>query len=221
MQNTGPVVRTNESALATNKVLRNTYMLLAMTLLFSAAMAVVSMVLNLPSSISMVAFFGALALVWFVLPRVYDSAAGIYVVFAFTGLLGLAIGPTVQHYLNYPNGSQIVATAMGGTGTIFLGLSAYVLTTRKDFSFMGGFLFVGLLVAIVAMIANIFLQLPILSIALSAAIIMIMSGFILYDTSRILNGGETNYVRATVSLFLNIYNIFQNLLFLIGMGGDD
>jgi len=221
MQNTGPVVRTSESVLATNKVLRNTYMLLSMTLLFSAAMAGVSMMLNLGFGVSMGASIAAIALVWFVLPKMYDSAAGIYVVFAFTGLLGLGIGPTIQHYLNYPGGAQLVATALGGTGTIFLGLSAYVLTTKKDFSFMGGFLFVGLIVAVVAMVANMFLQIPMLSVALSAVVILIMSGFILFDTSRIVNGGETNYVRATVGLFLNIYNIFQNLLFLLGMGGDE
>ena len=221
MQSTGPIVRTSESALATNKVLRNTYMLLAMTLLFSASMAGVSMFFDLGRGVGMGAFIAAIVLIWFVLPRVEDSSAGIYVVFAFTGLLGLAIGPTVEYYLNYPNGSQIVAVAMGGTGTIFLGLSAYVLTTKKDFSFLGGFMFVGLLVAIVAMIANMFLQIPVLSVAISAAVILIMSGFILFDTSRIINGGETNYLRATVSLFLNIYNIFQNLLFLVGMGGDD
>jgi len=220
MQTSGPIVRTSESALATNKVLRNTYMLLAMTLLFSAAMAGVSMFFDLGRGVGMGAFIAAIVLIWFVLPRVENSSAGIYVVFAFTGLLGLAIGPTVEYYLNYPNGSQIVATALGGTGTIFLGLSAYVLTTRKDFSFLGGFLMVGFLVAIVAMIANMFLQIPVLSIALSAAIILIMSGFILFDTSRIINGGETNYIRATVSLFLNIYNIFQNLLFLLGMADD-
>ena len=154
MQTSGPIVRTSESALATNKVLRNTYMLLAMTLLFSAAMAGVSMFFDLGRGVGMGAFIAAIVLIWFVLPRVENSSAGIYVVFAFTGLLGLAIGPTVEYYLNYPNGSQIVATALGGTGTIFLGLSAYVLTTRKDFSFLGGFLMVGFLVAIVAMIAN-------------------------------------------------------------------
>jgi len=178
------------------------------------------MALNLGGGVGMAAFFGALALLIFVLPRVENSSAGIYVVFAFTGLLGLAIGPTVERYLNYPNGSQIVATAMGGTGTIFLGLSAYVLTTKKDFSFLGGFLMVGFLVALVAIIANIFLQIPVLSIAISAAVILIMSGFILFDTSRIINGGETNYIRATVGLFLSIFNIFQHLLFLIGMGDD-
>ena len=220
MQTSGPIVRSQESALSTNKVLRNTYMLLAMTLLFCAAMAGVAMMFNLGRGVGMGAFIAAIVLIMFVLPKVENSSAGIYVVFAFTGLLGIAIGPTVEYYLNYPNGSQLVATAMGGTGAIFLGLSAYVLTTKKDFSFMGGFLAVGFVVALVAMIANIFLQIPALQVALSAAIIVIMSGFILYDTSRIITGGETNYLRATVSLFLNIYNIFHNLLFLLGMGDD-
>jgi len=221
MQNTGPIVRTNESALASNKVLRNTYMLLSMTLLFSGAMAGVSMLLNLPYTVSMVCSLAAIGLVWFVLPRVENSSAGIYVVFAFTGLLGLGLGPMLENYLRLPNGSQLIATAMGGTGAIFLGLSAYVLTTKKDFSFLGGFLFVGLIVVFAAAIASMFLQIPALQMAVSAGIILVMSGLILFDTSRILNGGETNYIRATVSLFLNIYNIFTSLLYLLGMGGDD
>jgi len=220
MQTTGPVVRTSESALATNKVLRNTYMLLAMTLLFSAAMAGISMFLNLPRGASMACSFGAIALIWFVLPRTENSSAGIWVVFAFTGLLGLGLGPMLESYLALPNGSQLIATAMGGTGTIFLGLSAYVLTTRKDFSFMAGFLFVGFMVVLVAAIASMFLAIPALSMAVSAGIILIMSGFILYDTSRIINGGETNYIRATTGLYLNIYNIFTSLLMLLGMSDD-
>lgn len=221
MQTSGPIVRTPESVLSTNKVLRNTYALLAMTLLFCAAMAGVSMMLNLGRGVGLGAMLAAFGILMFVMPKVENSSAGIYAVFAFTGLLGLSIGPTIEAYLSIPNGSQIVATAMGGTGTIFLALSAYVLTTRKDFSFMGGFLMVGFMVAFVAMIANIFLQIPMLSVALSAAIVLIMSGFILFDTSRIIHGGETNYIRATVSMFLNIYNLFQGLLMLVGMGGDD
>ncbi len=141
--------------------------------------------------------------------------------FAFTGLLGFGLGPTLSHYLSLPGGSQIVMTAMGGTGVIFLALSGYALTTRKDFSFMGGFLIVGLLVALVAMVANIFLAIPALSLALSAAIIMLFSGFILYDTGRMVNGGETNYIHATVGLYLNILNIFTSLLHLLGAFGDD
>ena len=164
---------------------------------------------------------GALALLWLVLPKTSNSSAGLGVVFAFTGLLGFGLGPLIGHYLSLPGGSHIVMTAMGGTGVIFLSLSGYALTTRRDFSFMGGFLFVGLMVALVAMVANIFLAIPALSLALSAAIIMLFSGFILYDTGRMVNGGETNYIHATVSLYLSILNIFTSLLHLLGALGDD
>jgi len=215
-----PNTTTSTRALETNKVLRNTYMLLSMTLLFSAAMATVSILLNVPPTVAMISTFAAIGLVWFVLPRVDESAAGIWVVFGFTGLLGIGLGPMLQSYLSLSNGSTLVATAMGGTGAIFLALSAYVLTTKKDFSFMGGFLMVGLIVVFGAAIANLFLSIPALSVALSAGIILLMSGFILFDTSRILNGGETNYVRATVSMFLNIYNIFTSLLHLLGIMDD-
>lgn len=220
MANTTPLPRSTESALATNKVLRNTYSLLSMTLLFSAAMAAVSIFLNIPHTVAFMCSIAAIGLVWFVLPRVENSSAGIGVVFAFTGLLGIGLGPMLSSYLSLSNGPQLVATAMGGTGAIFLALSAYVLTTKKDFSFMGGFLMVGLIVVFGAAIVNIFTQMPALSLAVSAGIILLMSGFILFDTSRIINGGETNYVRATVSLFLNIYNIFTSLLHLLGMADD-
>ena len=208
-------------ALSTNKVLKNTYTLLAMTLLFSALTAGVSVVMSVPPIMSMVSSIAAIALMWFVLPRTEDSAAGIGVVFAITGLLGFGLGPMLSMYLALPNGPQLIATAMGGTGMIFLALSAYVTITRKDFSFLGGFLMVGLLVAFGAMILNLFLQIPAMHLALSAAIIVIMSGFILFDTSRIVNGGETNYVRATIGLYLNIYNIFVSLLQILGIMGSD
>ncbi len=150
------------------------------------------------------------------------SAAGICVVFAITGLLGFGLGPILNHYMSLSNGPELIATSLGGTGVIFLALSGYVLTTKRDFSFMGGFLMVGIIVAVLAMVANIFLQIPALSLALSAAIILIMSGFILFDTSRIIHGGETNYINATVSLYLSLYNIFVSLLHLLGIfGGDD
>ena len=191
-----------------------------MTLLFSAAMAGVSMLLNIPHSIAFVASLVAIGLVWFVLPRVEESSMGIAVVFAFTGLLGLSLGPMLQSYLALANGPTMVATALGGTGAIFLGLSGYVLTTKKDFSYMGGFLFVGLIVVFGAAILNLFLGIPALSLAVSSGIILVMSGLILFDTSRIINGGETNYVRATVSLFLNIYNIFTSLLHILGIMDD-
>lgn len=211
-----------DAVVSTNKVLRNTYALLSMTLLFSAATAGISMAMGLPYGVGMIASLAALALLWFVLPRTENSSAGLVVVFAFTGLLGLGLGPILSHYLAVPGGSKIVMTAMGGTGAIFLGLSGYALTTRRDFSFMGGFLFVGLIVAIVAMVANLFMGIPALSLALSAVIVLLMSGLILFDTSRIIHGGETNYLRATVSLYLSIYNIFTSLLHLLGaFGGDE
>ncbi|KPK41076.1 MAG: hypothetical protein AMJ69_00195, partial [Gammaproteobacteria bacterium SG8_47] len=138
------------------------------------------------------------------------------------GLLGFGLGPMLSAYLSLANGPQIIATAFAGTGVIFLGLSGYVLTTRRDFSFLGGFLFVGFLVILGAALLNIFVAIPALSLAISAAIVLIMSGFILYDTSRIIHGGETNYVLATVSLYLNIYNLFISLLHILGaLGGDE
>ena len=219
MQTTSPITR--EGALATNKVLRNTYSLLSMTLLFSALMAGISMLLAVPPMVSMISSIAAIGLLWFVLPKVEESAAGIGVVFLVTGLLGFGLGPMLSQYVALPNGPSIIATAMGGTGAIFLGLSGYVLTTRKDFSFMGGFLFVGLIVVFGALLVNMFTQIPALSLAISGGIIMIMSGFILFDTSRIINGGETNYVRATVSLFISIFNIFTSLLHILGAFSDD
>lgn len=221
-QNLHAVAQRRESALATNKLIRNTYTLLSMTLLFSALTAGISMTLQMPPMVSLVTFGGALLLIWLVLPRVAQSAAGVGVVFAITGLLGFGLGPTLNYYLAMSNGSQVVGLALGGTGVIFLGLSGYALTTRKDFSFLGGFLMTGFLVVLLAALANIFLAIPALSLAVSAAVIMIMSGFILYDTSRMINGGETNYILATIGLYLAIYNIFISLLHLLGMlSGDD
>ncbi len=207
--------RSEAAALSTNKVLRSTYRLLSMTLLFSALMAGLSMALSLPPAVGMISSLGALGLIWLVLPRTENSAAGIGVVFGIAGLLGLGLSPMLQYYLAIPGGPQIVATALGGTGIIFLGLSAYVATTRRDFSFMGGFLFVGLMVVLVGMIANIFLEIPAMSLAISAIMVLLMSGLILFDTSRIVNGGETNYIRATVALYLDIYNLFIHLLQLL------
>jgi modulator of FtsH protease len=164
----------------------------------------------------------AFLLMWLVLPKTSNSGAGIGVVFAITGLMGFALGPIISMYMGLPNGSQIVGTAFGGTAAIFLGLSGYALVSRRDFSFLGGFLFTGMIVVLLAAIGNIFFAIPALSLAVSAAVIFIMSGFILYDTSRMVNGGETNYIHATVSLYLSIFNIFVHLLHLLGvMGGDD
>jgi len=223
MREVQPVIaRSSESVLATNKLIRNTYTLLSMTLLFSALTAGISMVMQLPMMVYMISFGGSILLLWLVLPRTANSAAGIGVVFAITGLMGLGLGPVLNVYAGLPNGPQIIATAMGGTGTIFLALSGYALTTRRDFSFMGGFLFAGLIIALVAILANIFLNIPALSLAISAVVIFIMAGFILFDTSRMIHGGIDNYILATVSLYLSIYNIFIHLLHLLGaLGGDD
>ena len=205
----------------TNRVLRNTYMLLGMTLAFSAVTATISMVLQLPTFMYLVFVLVGFGLL-FVVNRMADSAKGLPAIFAFTGVMGAALGPLLNVYLALPNGPNLVLQSLGGTALIFFGLSAYALQSKRDFSFMGGFLFAGLLVAIVAMIANIFLAIPALSLTISAAVVMIMSGLILMDTSRIVHGGETNYIRATVSLYLNIFNLFVHLLHLLGVfGGDD
>lgn len=210
-----------QSLLATHKVLRNTYALLAATLLFSAFTAMVAMVTNAPSLglFSLLVYFGLL----FATTRLANSVWGLVLVFALTGFLGYTLGPLLNMFLGtFSNGSQLVATAMGGTGVIFLGLSAYALTTRKDFSFLGGFVMVGILVVFMAMLGNLFFQIPALSLALSVMMIMLMSALILWETSRIIHGGETNYILATVTLYVAIYNMFVNLLMLLGIfGGDD
>jgi len=210
-----------ESVVSTNKVLRNTYMLLGMTLLFSAFTAGVSMAMGLPHGAALVLMLVGFGLL-FVVHKMADTSKGLLAIFAFTGVMGASIGPMLNHYLSMPGGPSLVMQALGGTALVFFSLSAYALTTRKDFSFMGGFLMVGLIVAVVAMIANIFLAIPALSLTISAAVIMIMSGLILFDTSRIIHGGETNYIRATVGLYLNIYNLFIHMLHLLtSLGGDD
>jgi modulator of FtsH protease len=214
--------RSESQILSTNKVLKNTYALLSATLFFSVVMAIVSMAIEPPRFIGLVTSLGALGLIWLALPRTANSASGIWVVFGITGLLGFGLGPLMNAYLQMSNGGQIIATAFGGTGLIFLGLSGYALTSRKDFSFLAGFLMVGLVIAVVAMIANIFLGMPALSLAISSAIILIMSGFILYDTSAIIRGEQTNYILATVSMYLSIFNIFIHLLNLLSaFAGED
>lgn len=210
--------RGRESVLSTNKVLRNTYMLLSMTLLFSGVTAFIGVVMNISHGTSLISSIAGIVMLWFLLPRTANSAAGIPVIFAITGLLGLGLGPVLNYYLAV--NPSIVMTALGGTGAIFLGLSGYALVSRKDFSFLGGFLMVGLVVAIGAIILNIFLQIPVLFLVINAAIVMIMSGLILFQTSRIINGGETNYIMATASLFLSLLNMFQALMYLLGAGRD-
>jgi len=203
------------AATSTNKVLRNTYMLLAMTLLFSGLTAGISMLFNLPHPgllLTLVGYFGLL----FLTTRFRDSALGIGFVFALTGFMGFTLGPIINAYLTMANGAQIVMTAMGSTGTIFLALSGYALVSRKDFSFMGSFLMVGILVGFLAGLGAIFFEMPALSLAVSSMFVLLMSGLILYQTSEIIHGGETNYIMATVTLFVSIFNLFTSLLHLLG-----
>ncbi|MGB1142259.1 MAG: Bax inhibitor-1/YccA family protein [Halioglobus sp.] len=210
-----------ESALATNKVLRNTYALLSMTLLFSGLTATVSMAMNLPHPgllITLAGYFGLL----FAVTKTRNSGWGLFFVFALTGFMGLTLGPIISAYLSMPGGSSIVATALGGTGLIFLALSGYALTSRKDFSFMGSFLFIGILVGFLAGLGAFFFQMPALALTVSAMFVLLMSGLILYETSNIIHGGETNYIMATVTLFVAIFNLFTSLLHLLAaFSGED
>lgn len=206
--------------LATNKVIRNTYLLLSGTLLFSALTAGISVLLKLPSPgilLTLAGYFGLL----FLTSKLRDSAFGLISVFALTGFMGYTLGPIINNYLSLPNGGQIVMTAMAATGTLFIGLSGYALTTRKDFSFIGGFLMTGILVAFLVGLGAMFFDMPGLSLAVSAMFVLLMSGLILYETSHIIHGGETNYIMATVTLFVSIFNLFTSLLHLLGFASGD
>ena len=220
MQMNTAVTRSQEAILSTNKVIKNTYILLSGTLLFSAFAAYLGVVSGVGHGTALIASIVAIAMLWFVLPRTANSATGIPVLFAITGLLGFGLGPVLNYYLAV--NPSIVMTALGGTGTIFLGLSGYALTTRKDFSFLGGFVMVGMLVVLGAAVLNIFLGIPALFLAVNAAVVLIMSAFILWETSSLIHNGETNYIMATAGLFLSILNMFQALLHLLGaFGGND
>ena len=210
-----------ESVLATNKLIRNTYTLLSMTLVFSAVMAGVSMKLNFPYLGPLVTFGGYLLLL-FITNMLRNSAWGLLSVFALTGFMGLTLGPVLNMYMQaFSNGGQLVMLAMGGTGVIFLGLSGYALTTRKDFSFLAGFVVTGILVALLAMFAAWIFNIPALSLALSAAVIILMSALILWQTSDMVHGHETNYIMATITLYVSIYNLFTSLLHLLGAFSGD
>ncbi len=220
-QNYSTVMRSASSAVLTNKVLRNTYLLLSLTLLFSGLTAALSMFLNMPPMTYLISVIGGMVIAMFVLPRFANSTAGIGIVFLITGLLGFGLGPILTMYASLPNGNNIITISLAGTGVIFMGLSVYALVTRKDFSFLGGFLMIGFLLILLAALANIFLQIPAMSLMISAAVILTMSGFILYDTSRIIHGGETNYVLATIGLYMTIFNIFISLLQILGIMSND
>jgi modulator of FtsH protease len=205
-----------QTALATNSVLRNTYMLLSLTLLFSAAVAGTAMALNAPHPgiiITLVGYFGLL----YAVEKTKDSAMGLVSVFALTGFMGYTIGPILNMYLaTFSNGGEIVMLALGGTGTIFLGMSAYALASGKRFNQWGGMLFMGVLVAFVMGLIAVIFSIPALSLAVSAIFVLLMSGLIVYQTGEIVHGGETNYISATVLLFVTIYNLFLSLLHLLG-----
>ncbi|MEX0385787.1 Bax inhibitor-1/YccA family protein [Spiribacter onubensis] len=206
---------TGGSVLATNKVLRNTYALLAMTLLFSAAMAGVAMATSAPPMHWLLVLGGYFGLL-FLTTSLRNSVWGLVSVFALTGFMGYTLGPIISLYLGaFSNGAELVMMALGGTGTIFLGLSAYALTSQRDFSFMRGFIFAGVLVAFAGSIAAILFSIPALSLAVSAAFVVLMSALILYQTSEIIRGGETNYIMATITLYVTIYNLFLSLLQLL------
>ncbi len=216
------MARSEASILATNKVLKNTYILLAMTLMFSAATAALSMSMNLPHPGMIITLVGYIGLLWLT-TKFRNSAIGIVCVFALTGFMGMTLGPILNMYLNaFSNGHELIMTSLGGTGVIFLGLSAYALTSKKDFSFISGFLMVGILVAFLAGIGAMVFSIPALSLGVSAMFIMLMSGMILYQTSAIIHGGETNYIMATVSLYISLFNLFTSLLHILGaMSGRD
>lgn len=212
--------RAQVGSLATNKLIRNTYILLSLTLLFSAFTSTVAIITHapiLPWWMTLIGYWGLL----FLTQALRNSAAGLISVFALTGFMGYTLGPILSLFLKLPNGHQIVGMAMAGTGGIFLGLSAYALTSRKDFSFMSGFLMSGILVAFLAGIGAIIFQIPVLSLAVSAMFVLLMSGFILFETSNMIHGGEDNYIIATINLYVSIYNLFTSLLQILGFLGSD
>jgi modulator of FtsH protease len=202
------------------RVLRNTYALLSMTLLFSAGVAVATLTLQLPAPglvLTLVGYFGLL----YAVHKLQNSAWALPAVFALTGFMGYTLGPLLTHSLALHGGAQTVTLALGATGATFLALSSYVLLTRRDFSFMGGFLFVGMVIALISGVAALFFQVPALGLAVSAMVALLSAGLILFETSRIVNGGETNYVMATVSLYVSVFNLFTSLLSLFGLGGSN
>jgi len=217
--------QTSLSQAQTNKVLRNTYLLLGLTLAFSALSATASLMVGIGYGASLAMSLVAMALLWFVLPRTANSATGIYVVFAFTGLIGGSLAPMLNHYLHLAKGTEIIIQALGGTAAVFIGLSAYVLTTRKNFQFLSGFIAAGMMLMLVVSLfligASFFgYAFSTINLVFSAGIVLLMSALILYQTSEIIHGGETNYILATTTLFLSIINLFTSLLQLLGANED-
>ena len=205
-------------AVEINNVLRNTYLLLGMTLAFSALMAFAAMAVNAPY-LGLWTLLGWIALLY-AIHKTANSVWGLFWVFAFTGFLGFTIGPVIGFYLQMPNGSDVVTMALGSTAAAFIGLSAFALITRKDFSFLSGFLTVGIIAVFCVVMLSWFLDMSAFYGAIGAAVVLLMSGLILWQTSAIIHGGETNYILATTTLYMSIYNMFSWLLLLIGMGDD-
>ncbi|EGR0209038.1 BAX inhibitor (BI)-1/YccA family protein [Vibrio vulnificus] len=210
-----------ESTLQTNKVLKNTYFLLSMTLVTSAIAAIATMAIGISPMMALVMQVAAIGILFFALPRSINSSMGIVWTFVFTTLMGGALGPMLTYYASIPSGPTIIAQALGLTGMVFLGLSAYTITSKKDFSFMRNFLMAGLIIVIVAAIINIFVGSTLGQLVISSVSALVFSGFILFDTSRIVRGEETNYVSATISMYLNILNLFTSLLSILGIMNDD
>lgn len=206
----------SDSVLATNKVIRNTYILLSMTLLFSAFTAWVAMATNaapLGGILTLVLYMG----LFFLTARLSNSVWGLVSIFALTGFMGYTLGPLLNYYIHaFSNGPQLVMSAMGLTGVIFFTLSGYALTTRKDFSYLGGFLFAGVITVLLASIVAMFINIPAVHLAISCAFVLLASGLILFETSQIINGGERNYIMATIGLYVQLYNLFVSLLHILG-----
>ncbi|HEX5371158.1 MAG TPA: Bax inhibitor-1/YccA family protein [Aquabacterium sp.] len=215
-----PFGTTDTRSVSVNRVLRNTYALLSMTLIFSALVAAASVAWSLPAPgliITLVGYFGLL----FAVHKLQNSAWSLPAVFALTGFMGYTLGPVLTRVLSLPGGADTITLALGATGVTFLAMSAWALTTRRDLSFLGGFLFAGMVIALVAGLAGALLSIPALSLAVSAMVALLSAGLILFETQQIVRGGQTNYVLATVGLYVSLFNLFTSLMSLLGLGGSD
>ena len=213
------MTKSRDSILSVNRVLRNTYLLLSLTLVFSAVTAYLAMITNAAPMNIFVLFIGYFGLL-FVTTRLRNSPWGLVAIFAFTGFLGYTLGPILNLYIkSFSNGTQLVMTALGATGVIFFALSAYALTTKKDFSYLAAFLFVGISAAFVMGLVGAIFNLPMLSLLVSCAFVLLSSGIILFQTSLIINGGERNYIMATITLYVALFNLFISLLNILSVFG--
>jgi modulator of FtsH protease len=205
-----------------NKVLSDTMRLLSYTLVFGGLSSYFAMAINASHMMALMATLAALAVIWFVLPKTQDGAKGVPVAFAIAGLLGFSLGPMLNHYLAIPGGSEMVMQALGGTGISFFVLSTYAQNSKTDFSFLNGIIFLGMISAIVLGLLNFFwLQMPMLSIGISFAVILMMGAYMLSTISSVINGGERNYISATISIYLALHNMFVSLLHLISVFSND